>query len=134
MIQPNELRIGNWVEWEFKNKSRKIEVESVWAGGINVQGGYGGSIEPEYDYRTLYPIPLTPEILEKCGFKNREMNIDIWEKGINVLRYPLEPNEYYFCIPDKSTLSIINESKFSFLHQLQNLYFALTNEELIYKP
>ena len=76
----------------------------------------------------LPPIQLTPEILEKCGFVNLNYG---WTKGD-------------FCLFDfnygKGNLNLrLNAAEcplpiVKHLHQLQNLYFALTGEELIFKP
>ena len=102
MIQVNELRIGN--------TTNKGAIVSFYEHGIHV--GYGKC----YDFQELEPIPLTEEILLKCGF---------------------EESQYHFCIGD----FIIRKPDFVLcdigikvnpinLHQLQNLYFALTGKEL----
>jgi hypothetical protein len=73
------------------------------------------------------PIELTPEILEKCGFIKQEngwYKFNILEDYINL----------YFERLTKTELSIsglgIKMPHIQYLHQLQNLYFALTGEEL----
>ena len=82
----------------------------------------------------LDPIPLTEEILLKCGF----------ERSIkeNILLSPYEgsqENESFskmvFSLKDMSFIVNSNnydshEVKCCYLHQLQNLYFALTGQEL----
>lgn len=80
------------------------------------------------------PIPLTPEILEKCGFKNLHFE---YCDGLRLTPIMIE------FIPD-STISVrielhedgeafvIDRSKF-YLHQLQNLFFSLSGEELTVK-
>jgi len=67
----------------------------------------------------LKPIPLTEEILLKCGFLKcnfTENHYDI--KGMRVWKC----NSMFLC--DKNGIHIKH------LHQLQNLYFALCGEEL----
>lgn len=107
IITANELRIGNWVE-SFSKQYRKIDhldIRDVAEWRL---------IEP---YR---PIPLTPEILEKCGFKwhggdHYELSdcwIEDYKGGYRIVR----PD---FC-----------KTIFKNLHQLQNLYFTLTGNEL----
>jgi hypothetical protein len=68
------------------------------------------------------PIPITEEWLLKFSFKNNELVcnhlIFIWfgdHVGI------------------KGMLGLIKPWSCVYVHQLQNLYFALTGEELIYK-
>jgi hypothetical protein len=63
------------------------------------------------------PIPLTPEILVKAGFENFE---DGW--------YSLF--DFTWNIYDKVLRWMGVQIKCHDLHQLQNLYFALTGEEL----
>jgi hypothetical protein len=66
-------------------------------------------------------IALTEEMLLKCGFEVKTENA-LSRYELNDLKYYPEINEWsYRC-------TVINPPKH--LHQLQNLYFALTGEEL----
>ena len=72
------------------------------------------------------PIPLTEEWLLKFGFEFDEED-DGYQKG-----------KYKVSVSDEGCLFFINIgyypeeiAEFNYVHQLQNLYFALTNEELI---
>lgn len=112
MIQANELRIGNW--YDHNGSYRQVTpntIEEVWEG--------------ERIY--VNPIPLTPEILEKwCGFENDDNDFLI---GIS------ERTNLHINLIKKRTLlesydGIIALCNISYLHQLQNLYFALTGKEL----
>lgn len=77
----------------------------------------------------LFGITLTPEILKKFGFVYWELDIDC-----------TDPKDAYWVHP-KMKFAINNlywtvqkiGKRVKYLHQLQNLYFALTGEELIYK-
>ena len=70
------------------------------------------------------PIPLTEEWLLKMGF---EIVWDIWFfKGFQIWQ---EDNNFFFELRDRGVM----DRHIEYLHQLQNLYFALTNEELIIK-
>jgi hypothetical protein len=77
------------------------------------------------DEEWIKPIPLTPDILERCGF----------EKGAG------NPNYHKLHPPFFGVISEIDGAfriggldylgrDVKYLHQLQNLYFALTGEEL----
>lgn len=107
MIAAKELRIGNWVIYD--NKYHVVE-EIV-------------TDFRDYKYmpfEDLEPIPISPEILESCGFvKDYD---DTWysKKDIDI---KMLPNIYEVYIDDVLT-SVEN------LHQLQNLYFALYAEEI----
>jgi hypothetical protein len=102
MIKANELRIGNWVN--IGDLSTTIN---------HIMG--------DDDY--FDPIPLTPEILEKCGFR---------EYG------PFSPwltlGSFSWSDPAGISYEIDEESAMldhiKYLHQLQNLYYAVTGEEL----
>jgi hypothetical protein len=132
-MKATELRIGNWVNGEFANG--ELKPFQIFR------------IDGNDDCSGLEPIPLTPELLEKCGFKKwkgRVMeNTNIWMK-----KYEHEAG--YFDVDNKpvintSTIGIRqyyghslpdeffytdHHSKIEYLHQLQNLYYALTGEEL----
>lgn len=124
MIQANELRIGIFVLYNEDNIYCKVlEIDTL---GIRVDFMKNGEIEwVEYDCFSY--IPLTHEILEKCGFEMHKTS-QLWRKGNFYLHhYLISDNEYCFKYSDFKSSSIQS------LHQLQNLYFALTGEELTYK-
>jgi len=104
MILTNELRIGNWVL-----SDRPIQIKS-----LTYQ-------LPELLY---IPIRLTPEILERCGFE--PFNAD-YRKG-NFKIYSGH-HEFFFWYNDFEE-NETGEVKLNYLHQLQNLYFTLTGNEL----
>lgn len=123
MIQPNELRIGNWVKDERGRLVTIHGIESnwnyVWLNHLNGHGIY--CLEKE----RIEPIPLTPEVLEKCGFF--EYISYYLKSGVRITKFLQHGGVDFAYTGD----SIYTEVKH--LHQLQNLYFALTGEELEYK-
>jgi len=130
MITANELRIGNWVIGANK------ELFQIDGYGIANVEAFQCDIEP---------IPLTPEILEKCGFEDisdkkgvidpitKEEFKEDWIRFVIGLEYT--PEGAYKC---KMELELDEEGWYvdhhyvyvKYLHQLQNLYFALTGTEL----
>jgi hypothetical protein len=74
----------------------------------------------------LMPIPLTPEILEKAGFK-----FDGDFNSYSISSVILSKN-YCLCSIGDEYLCELNRigKPIKHIHQLQNLYFALTGEEL----
>jgi len=75
MINKTELRIGNKVLLNGKI----INVEGLCEAGINPQSSYGGDpVYPEYLLTELNPIAVTPEILEKAGFKEERQTFFTW--------------------------------------------------------
>lgn len=103
MINASELRIGNWINHDTLGVTK--------VAGITKDADFFAE-----------PIPLTEEILQKCGFTGG---------------YTLSINHGEFWY-DKNILSVSygsqveegREVPVKSLHQLQNLYFALTGEEL----
>jgi len=123
MIQANELRIGNYLH--YRDKESFLEVVSLGSRfeTINERGLlYGSDDIEEYN-----PIPLTEEILLKCGFEKTKYNFYI--KRYNSKHYLLTNfNKGYteMCVNKICGGQAVTK----YLHQLQNLYFALTGEEL----
>jgi len=113
-MRANELRIGNWVsngDIEFQITSKDIYHRDVRVYGSFIKG-----------------IPITPEWLERVGFeKNIFSNGDYKyiKSGLSISSN-LQSANWKF--------GRIENERCKYVHQLQNLYFALTGEELEYKP
>jgi hypothetical protein len=119
MIKSNELRIGNYIDYERTTHvvTRLLEhyVSHDWHKSIG---------EDAYDtsYDSINPIPLTSEILEKCGFKLRDGYLK---------NYPLYSITSQNGKEQIQITGYMSLPQIKYLHQLQNLYFALTGKELI---
>jgi len=122
MIDLKELRIGNW---------------------INIKNIMNGSCEPEQfsawgdylDFETYgEPIPITEEILIKCGLEiKRGTPASSSSVYSDFYQYRLYLGEYNSLHLDAADwFPKIAEIKY--LHQFQNIFFALTNKELNYTP
>lgn len=115
MIKSNELRIGNLATGSESNNYFRLTSEMI----RHIDKGLA----------VVNPIPLTPEILEQCGFEK------------DIIDHPVPNHEafgfYKFHVKIYWTKQIKVWYKGSpidivvkYLHQLQNLHFALTGEEL----
>lgn len=129
MIKPNELRIGNWVKAPATYDKTPQDYKSVF----QIKGIKLGAIyverEKETDYIEIHkiePIALTEEWLLKFGFKNRS---GIWQ---NSSEFSLEYGESNYDIGKGWRYGFFS-FKIKSVHQLQNLYFALSGKELILK-
>jgi len=113
MIPKNELRIGNWVE-----------TMSIGTPNQYLQIKYG----EEIDYCAIYnnPIPLTHEVLIKLGFIKDRNGFALPDKMSLSFSVTKELG-YLACWEDKA-LHLPYDLKY--VHQAQNLYFYLTNDEL----
>jgi hypothetical protein len=114
-MKANELRIGNLVLIPYNKSNKK---EGFYEVTISAVGGFGGYIGPE-DYQ---PISLTEEWLLKFGFISNPYE-DRYEKGVLHVECDKTKGE--------TQLWIENMPHIKYVHELQNLYFALTGEELI---
>lgn len=141
MIKASELRIGIHV----LHNDALVEVK----GFIKNDDSLGTIIvyidsEPIPNYskkpvspKDIDPIPLTPEWLERCGLELRKED-KIWQIQVGNTSYlEIEAEEPFMCGVTPETwrdicpIYIWNEIKH--VHQLQNIYFALTGEELTIK-
>ena len=131
-MKANELRIGNFV-FDDENKPMKVaRVETQECTDFNGNDEFNVIIEHidkniGYYESKINPIPLTEEWLKKFGFTREEFRGNIgkyrvFKKGLFV--YNSNSKWWY------NDRQLPNHIKY--IHQLQNLYFALTNEELIY--
>lgn len=105
MIQANELRIGNYYNFD----SYVIKLDG------SLLAGY---IQNESEY-TLSPIPLTDDQLLDFGFKLISEDKIIYSKG----RFQIEK------IGD-SFIETRYGTNLKHVHKLQNLYFEIIKEEL----
>lgn len=132
-MKAEELRLNNWVLslgkdgiW-YNSKISKIEVQNIIV-GVGFK-------------RKLKPIPLSEDILLKCGFekiltfnewrrnkilKHEHFNFPLYEhEKINMYLYPFFGGNFLFY-----NGCTMNVSHIPYLHQLQNLYYAITGKEL----
>ena len=85
----------------------------------------------------LKPIQITEERLLRFGFKKEEF----WEDYILKKEVFFQDDDCFglikcldgfkFCVDSETGFNTINEKSYNYLHEIQNLYFALTNIELV---
>lgn len=122
MINPREIRAGNWV---IKITGKDINSQSFFE--------YKAIAFDEYYYtfaKVCFPIKITPAILGECGFKHEfgdwyiNRPAEGIDDGLPFLRYRHDDNCWYL-----GKIKLLSQPVY--LHQLQNLFYALSNEELI---
>lgn len=116
MIQPNELRVGNCLLFKG-NSTINVKLDRFDLSAI---------LYNEDEVLHYKPIELTEEILLKCGFKKAGTDKEVLMWLSDFYWYSSSPNFVSININD----CIDKVIKCTYLHQLQNLYFALTGEEL----
>lgn len=129
MIDPTHLRIGNLVQ----HKAEIITIDSIGDHAINILAAYpDGGIDWEWLCEEVEGIPLTPEWLERMGFVS--YGNGIWGKNHDVQHYQIEKHpsnpDGYILFLDIHGVAAPPSVKIQTVHQLQNLYFALTSQEL----
>ena len=104
-MKANELRIGNYVKDPYNKTIKLVSIEK--------------------DASMLRPISLTEEWLLKFGFNKNILTTSIrfWITDFNIREFNKSKK-----IQVSYRNSIYNHIEY--VHQLQNLYFALTGEEL----
>jgi len=117
-----ELRIGNFVYLSDKDK--------VW----QILDGF--EIDKCDENPFSEPIPLTEEWLFRFGFEDWGKQNGDWVYGL----YNVIDGTSHFIVnkADETFYPLIDNnlccwSDFKYVHQLQNLYFALTGNELVLK-
>lgn len=140
-MNANELRIGNRVQGISIGRSIELpnginyKIVELLAFTCKVvrEDEIPATVEKwlEFSYSLLAPIPLTPEILERCGW--------VWNQECDSFeKYPngdARMNLQYRSVNSSFTmfnyvLKALIADKIYYLHQLQNLVFALTGKEL----
>lgn len=141
-MKANELRIGNLIR--FSEDGTIFTIDSIEEQGLSVQN------EKEIawiDLEEFEPIPLTEEWLLEVGFQIKDqLSVHktkiYYISGIDVdycLYFADFRQDFGFYIeytdsPFDKDLGVLYPITFGikYVHQLQNLYFALTGEELTY--
>lgn len=111
-MKASELRIGNYIE----NTDSQMASYMVVNADVIKQNEHTM-------YASLEPITITKEWMFKLGF---EVSIVLFRKNNLLIQYCVDHFKVY--------LSGNFIANIQYVHQLQNLYFALTGEELTLKP
>src|SRR5205814_2206754 len=120
MLDPRDVRVGNWV---IKITGTDKNTKSFFE--------YKPIALDEYYYtfaKVCFPIKLSAVNLEGCGFTYQPgewfINMEDNEKKMLPLRFEHATKSWWL-----GDLKILAQPKY--LHQLQNLFYALSKKELI---
>lgn len=132
MIKENDLRLNNLVTVNYKTDLLS-KVTWIQEGSINVifdrqPDLINGIVCSAND---LIPIPVTEKILLSCGFKERKSVFGYWIYEIKFQHAIFSVEEVdlglcYFYIGNTHV------TQTRYVHELQNLYFSITGEELVF--
>jgi len=124
-MNSKDLRIGNLVR---VRNGRIVEVDITYLKHLALW-----EIEKYTPDPPIEPIPLTGELLIKLGFKkfNNKYHIGFNWGAYSVYEVGDIYDHWYFFHEFDKTKRITSSIKY--LHQLQNIYFALTGAEFEFK-
>lgn len=115
-----ELRIGSAVLTHKPKHGGILFVKDIECRGlVSLDNGY------TYELEDVYPVSITKEVLLKCGFEHHRDSLFVLYSehlSVDVSRLEMDWNDE------------LRGHKVEYLHQLQNLLFALTGRELDYTP
>lgn len=128
-MKATDLRIDNWINPDFP-----IQVCAVYPGCVDAdfEGNQGDPWEFKND--EIKPIPLNKEWLEKLGFEKSTVGYYAYKSDLYSDYAHLRISDVYD--NGKYTVSIGDDKvgicmlHIEYVHQLQNLYYAITSEEL----
>lgn len=145
-MKTNELRIGNCILIDCIMYKEERKVTEICPDGVFAKTKYTANM-PEIVFikeEDIEPIELTEEVLLKIGFKKDERMSSI----LYYLDYEINEDEYIrvrYVIYNLNTLPLLRITSptpiilesceltkrgIRYLHELQNAYYLLTNEEL----
>ena len=135
-MKATELRIGNYIDYTTKREIVTMQTTYEYIRLI-----HNGN-------KNFKPIKLTEEWLLKFGFKKypdcrdtfQQIYYDSYQFEIDrftIVSFSIQQDNKSLikCNYDRGYRSEDNKKNYyiKYVHQLQNLYFALTNEELTFK-
>lgn len=145
MLEPKELRIGNWVLINGEVK----QVESIGDDWVNISHCQG---DLDFEYRvgeryfknnypyghqyfskTLKPIPITEDILIKAGFKERITNSIKTFYHPDFASFELHKRTEFStfrAVRVQNEIALVLSERIWYLHEIQNITKALTGKEL----
>ena len=135
-LSAKDLRIGNYLYFDNEvNEVEEIEMicNSEWVGEGKKWWLETTNLEGEL-LINFKPISLTEEWLEKLGFNCKYKSVNNnWDIGSFHVSQTSDVDDDNNRIEQKEEFFYDYYLELKYVHQLQNLYFALTNEELTIK-
>jgi len=131
MIEVNDLRIRNILLYKDKYhyvSSLSLDIDDEYEDLIGiVESGKNTNEICQWNRsygEDLIAAPITEAILKKAGFSG----LNFWHKKGFFWRINIRGPKFYMVMDEDD---IANWIELQYVHQLQNLYYALTNEELV---
>lgn len=123
-MEPSELKVGNWINYSPK----------AWQSPNYIQAKDEDLEKVQKNPSHYMDIPITEEWLLDLGF---EKGHDLFFKDLSqnrtlkfVVARSLSAQEWDFSFVEEENNPSFRHQTIKYIHQLQNIYFAFTNEEL----
>lgn len=127
MIAITELRVGNLVSDVWASPHSMYPVVLLGAKSCKY-GGVRSGKPLSCSYSNLMPIPITINVLQKAGFVNLSGYVsDVLSNSDGSCSVQIRGNKARVWVDD---IDLDRFQEVKSMHQLQNLYFALTGKEL----
>lgn len=128
MVEVKELRIGNFILHDDKI----CEVCAIYSNGMMDISTIDSYIVKERNNILIEPIPITEELLLKCGFTKEYygFSCDIVELSYGRFLCNDDTDKDNLFLSINNAEYTISGVSLKYLHQLQNMYFYLTGNEL----
>lgn len=130
-MKNNKYIPGDWVKYIGNNSPRYVQIWQVRENFLFLESGYG-----MVNFSEVEPIPLTPEILEKSGWKNDGIGYDyqLKDKLYLLVEYKDKKHKVIYSVEVYNNVSPasydVGQDDFylmtiSYVHELQHLLFGL---------
>lgn len=136
-MKAQDLRVGNLVCWNRKGNNlsnEEVEIYNIHRSSIRAYTDIEELVEVLLNYEEIEPIPLTTEWLQRAGFeKNKIDRSTYYELSFGNSKLMWYDNRLCYGVLGVSQYEFVDVLNIKYVHQLQNLYQALTGEELTVK-
>jgi len=131
IMENNQFRLGNWVKPINDSGKESFEGTVFCICGHLVSVWHNNN---PYDFHLANPIDLTEEWFQKFGFDLIDNQYYSKHTQYGGLGITMKDHRPMALVVDESkpdgVLRIVIGKQIKYVHELQNLYFALTGEEL----
>jgi hypothetical protein len=130
-MEVKDLRIGNWIEQGVVHSVGHSSGHSGYLGVYVLKDQYSSGPSSFVRYADLRPIPLTEEWLLRFGFVKQQDHIWTFptNSSLRLWGFSWNVQQWSYNRMGDGWDDIISPN-IEYVHQLQNLYFALIGEEL----
>lgn len=129
-ITTSDLRLGNWL---YYTKETMFPMQVYALGNdwvqLDFEGNEGDCLENNSD--EIYPIPITFKLLNGICYSNKD-SYKTFSCRLGEVEFHTEiKNGFLELYPSVNEYEYIIGEPIKYVHELQNLYHALTGKELI---